>query len=265
MHRFIAIAIISVPLASAPAGAAPLFFDDFEGVTPPAAPSSANWATTGGTTTARDSTTFGTLTTYVSIAPVTSGSLFSNNLASLPAVTTLSFRFVDNTPFSTVNNVSNDSLQVGWADDGGDLNSTDQVVKFLLNQGTIRGATGNTLTAASAGSTSYSLGTPHTLNLIYNSSDTATLSDYEGTRDLEPDTAHLYVDGVYAGALVPSATQAARIPGRFGFRVFTSNETVNVKVDDVKLLSGAVVPEPATLSLLGGGALALLARRRRSA
>lgn len=242
------VALCGAVMLAGMAQAAPILEDSFESLTPPASPTTDNWASNSNPT-VRDSSTFGVETTFVSI----SGSLFSKNLTSLPDVTILSFRFVDETADTAG---ASEALQVGWATSSGDLNSSGQVVKFLLNQGTIKGATSNTLTPSSI---AYSMNTPHLLQLIYNASDTTTVTDYNGSTDLEPNTAYLYLDGGLVGSITTSATQAGRTPGRFGFRLFSGNDNVSIKIDDVVLTT---VPEPASLTLLGAAGL-LLRRRRR--
>src|SRR5690242_11384888 len=117
--RLIAIAAAAlasgVLVGSPDVHAAPLLSDDFEAVTPPAAPSSSTWGTLSSITTGRDATTFpaaGT-TTYV----ILDGNEHLGAALSPSSLSTVSFDFVDNPPVGT-----DDGVHFGWGVTTGDFN-----------------------------------------------------------------------------------------------------------------------------------------------
>lgn len=251
-------AILSTALIPAARGAT-LFSDDFEGYAADTLlTTSGPWGTAGlgdANVFIRDELTdtpFGTPNQYLDLnddSATASVRIQSPDLAAASgALTTLVFDF--NEPSTG----GNGTLIVGYANQGADINLAGRRIAVNLDDGVV---TGLSTTAANT----YSLNASYTFYMIFN--DTASPASYPGGT-VAPGSADIWLQPgggapVFAGTRTAENTQTAAY--RVGLRSFSAN-LQQVLVDNVSLEEGAVVPEPASLILLGLGGLALVRRRR---
>jgi hypothetical protein len=244
------------------AHAAVLFNDDFESYTANANISASGpWANVQGISSymvARDEGTaapFGSPNQYGELADVGSASGDYLRLdsptyaAAVGAVTTFSFDFYE--PSS----VGDSYLLVGYAMGSNSLTTSGHRLRLRLQDGQVGGVSGGTPT--------YHQDTAYRLYVIFN--DTGSAVTYSGgtIASASADVWLAALSGgapVFAGSVAAGNTQAADYS--VAFRTFNTQQQT-VLVDNVDLIEGAVtiVPEPASLALLGVAGLLMIRRR----
>jgi len=250
------VAILATALSHAASGAV-LFSDDFESYSANSTLTTSGPWGTASTVTApiivRDEATatpFGSPNQYLDFNDNDGSSVRVQSpdlIAASGALTTLSFDF--NEPSTG----GAGSLIVGYANQGADLNTAGRRLVVNLDDGFVTGL-------STPAANTYSQDASYTIYMIFN--DTASPASYAGGT-VAAGSADVWLQpsggaAVFAGTRTSYNTQT--VSYRVGLRSFSSNQQ-QVLVDNFSLVEGAV-PEPASLILLGLGALTLVRRRR---
>lgn len=243
---------------------AAVFSDDFESYAVGTNPGSPNWNQRFGVPVSDSGTPFGSPTKYVTI-PGNSRFLFSSDMfpGSVPTLTTLSFDFIDNT---TGAGGADDGLGLGWiSSTANDFNADTKIALGVkLRQGSfVKWTQADTNVASGAGT--YAMGVVNHIDVVFNSDDSATVTDYFGSRDLSPDQADIFINGEYVATLNSFDQSAAVVPERIAFRTFSADESVDFLIDSVQVVEGVAVPEPTSLAMLLVGGCFLSRRKSRHA
>lgn len=239
------------------ASAATLFFEDFEGVTAPAAPAAANWQVTSNITTGKDSTSFATTTNYA-ISAGNKHSLFTKNLDFSELLTVTSFQFNDKSPSRASTALS---FGLKTAGNGGFDVVGRSAFQLILERGAIATGLSTSLAAAPATPVYYTPGVSNTLSFAFN--DTLATASYLGadgvTRSLEVNQASVYLNNSWVGIY----NGGTAIPGSVAFHQFTNGTFGRFFIDNVGVDSVESIPEPSAVALLALAGLGVFARRRR--
>lgn len=237
-----------------------VFSDDFESDTVGNEP--AGWDSVSGTnniTVQSSSTAFGASNQYLNFNDVATGglSLFKQTTDIDGVVSTFSFDFYE------PDAAGDASISVGYATASGDINGS-AAMRVSLDNGTITFSSGQVV----AGTKTYSEDTAYRFYFIVNDSavSTAYTSPGGGSETLAGGEFDLYFQELSSSTFTYAGTGSIDVGdslGRLGFRTFSTGDQV-VLLDNVEVVTGVVIPEPASLVLIGmGGAFLFPVRRHR--
>lgn len=233
-------AVFSVLALAAAVQSAVIWSDDFESAAVGSAPADSAWNNTGGLT-VRDEVTdtpFGTSSQYLESIGNAGGWYYAELTKTVAGVSSIVF------DFKTMSNFDSEWIRFEFLGDAGET-----MTRQDFNGG------GAELSAY------LSVDTVHQVSFVLNTTDSE-LTDYEGTQDLAANSIAVWIDGGHSYDETLNAGDWNQLE-TFGIWLNGGGDTDSgAMYDNITIYDTTVVPEPATVGMLGLGALITLVVRR---